>query len=345
MCKESILAPEIGLIKSDEFYLFYEMMMQSLKTDDVKEGINKSLFMLRHYLNSGNIALFRKKDNGQYVYKMSDSLMSELIQPVGCIINKTSPLIENKGIMNIDINVGRLDNIMFIHTGIGNKFDDHDDCILAIINNNKEKELEPQFWDRVKDTMTVILKRAASYERNTKALTSDLLTGLENRNSYELRMQQINEEDNNLVLGIFDLFRLKHINDNYTHNKGDLYIKEAAKVLNKYWPKQKVIVNDDCTESYEETGHAVYRYGGDEFVLLTTVEGEQLANIKADLAQAEVRLIDLKIGNNIPIGINYGIVKHNPGNSIKVTFAKADEIMQEHKSEMYKKLKLDRRRN
>lgn len=344
MCCETIMAPEVNLIKSDEFYLFYEMMMQSLKTDGIKEGINRSLFMLRTYLNSGNIALFRKNDDGVYVYKLSDTKMDEMVMPISCIINKTNPLVEQRGIFNMDLGLSeRLQNMMLIHSVITNK-DNSDECILAILNTDKEKKLDPLFWERVKETLQIVFKRAASYERNTKAITTDLLTGLDNRNSYEMRMQNINEEDNDLVLAIFDLFRLKYINDNFTHAKGDAYIKAAGKILGKYWPKEKVNLNENCIEERKPTGHCVYRYGGDEFVLLTNVEQLQLATIKSGLAKEEVRLIDLGLGENIPVGLNFGLAKHNPGDKIKNTFMRADEMMQEDKSNMYKRLKLDRRR-
>lgn len=343
MATENVLTPEINLIKNDEFYLFYEMMMQSLKTDDVKEGINKSLHMLRQYLKSGNIALFRKNEDGIYTFKLSDCGMPELVSPVGCIVNKTHPITEQKEIFNLQLNLSeRLKNMMLIHIGIANNKNE-DECIMVVINNDKEKELEPHFWERVKDTMQIILKRAASYERNTAAISSDLLTGLDNRNSYEMRLQELNEADDNLIFAIFDLFRLKYVNDNYTHNTGDVYIKETAKILNKYWPKQKTKTNDDGTESIIKTGHCVYRIGGDEFVLLTNVENLHLAKIKAELAKNETDMINLNIGKEIPLGINYGVVKHNPGDSIKQTFARADELMQTDKGLMYKKYNIDRR--
>lgn len=339
--EKKVLDPEINLIKTDEFYLFYEMMMQSLKTDDVKAGINKSLAMLRTYLKSGNIALYKKNEDGVYIFKMSDSKMNDLIQPVSCIINKICPLIEQKEIFNLDLNLGILNNMMLLLIDTDNyEFDS--DCIVAIINNDNNK-LEPQFWNRIKDTLQVIFKRAASYERNTRAVTTDLLTGLENRNSYEMRMQTIDEEKQDLVFAVFDLFRLKYVNDNYTHAKGDEYIKKAAKILNKYWPKRKTLLNEDGTESFLETGHSVYRFGGDEFVLITSVENLQLANIKAGLAKDEVSMIDLGIQDELHLGINYGVVQHNIGESIKNTFICADDIMRKDKDEMYKEYKLDRR--
>ena len=220
MAKEMVFDPEIDLIKRDEFYLFYEMMMQSLKTDNVKNGINNSLYLLRIFLESGNIALYKENKNGTYVYKTSDSDMQPLLSSVSCIINKTTPLIQEKKIFNLNLNLSeRLKNMMLLNIALVQS-----NWIVAVINYDESKELEFKFWDRVKDTMQIILKRAMSYEKNISAATTDLLTGLDNRNSYEMRLQELNESDENIVFGIFDLFRLKYINDVYAHEIGDIYI-------------------------------------------------------------------------------------------------------------------------
>ena len=340
MAIESVLNPEMKMVKQDEFYLFYEMMMQALRTDDVKEGLNESLKLLRKHLESGYISLFIKNEEGEYIYKMSDSYMNGLAKPVGCIVNKTSSLSEIKEKLDLDLNLSdRLKNMKIIHFKV-----DDIDYILSIVNTNKDKELEPLFYDRLKDTMQIILKRAASYEKNVKAVTTDLLTNLENRNSYEMRLQNINESDDNIVFGVFDLFRLKYINDNFTHTKGDEYIKKVADILNKYWPSKRKTINDDATETFEETGHYVYRIGGDEFVLITTVEKLPLAEIKANLAASEASMIDLGIGEKIPVGFNFGIVEHIPGDSMKNTFMNADDEMQKDKKLMYVKNNIERRR-
>ena len=215
---------------------------------------------------------------------------------------------------------------------------------MAILNLDKEKTLEPLFWERTKDTMQIILKRAASYERNIKAVTTDLLTGTDNRNSYEMRLHELNEADENLIVGIFDIYRLKYVNDNYSHNVGDEYIKEIANILKKYWPKTKISVDDTGIEKKEETGHAVYRIGGDEFVLFTDKENLQLASMKAGLACDEAAMNKKKIGIDIPLGLNYGVVKHNPGDSIKETIRIADDVMKDDKVKMYKLNHVEQRR-
>ena len=82
MATENIFEPNINLIKKDEYYLFYEMMMHSLKTDSVKEGINKSLFLLKEYTSADHISVYTKNDDGVYVFKASDTPRFKLIRNV-----------------------------------------------------------------------------------------------------------------------------------------------------------------------------------------------------------------------------------------------------------------------
>ena len=79
-------------IKKEAFYLFYEMMILSLQTDDVVEGINKSLYLLKTHLNSGDILLHRKNEEGVYVHHISQMGMEHQIKPISCIVNATKVL-------------------------------------------------------------------------------------------------------------------------------------------------------------------------------------------------------------------------------------------------------------
>ena len=206
MSCDSILDPKMKLVENDEYYLFYEMLVQSLKTDNVIEGINNSLKLFRHSLSSGNVVLYKKNGNNNYVYKDSDTPMDELISKFSCIVNKTAVLTESKGIFNLNMKVSdRINNICMLHTAT-----DETDWILFINNCEKCNQLDQNFWKMLKDTIQIIIKRAISYDRNTKAISMDLLTGLDNRNSYENQIQSFDESSENVTVGVFDLFRLKN---------------------------------------------------------------------------------------------------------------------------------------
>ena len=339
MMGDNLLEPNIEMIKSNDFYLFYEMMMQALRTDNVKEGIHSSLLLLRIFLQSGHIALYKKNEFGQYIFKLSDSPMDKFVMINSKLVNRTKILTETNGIFDIELGLDdNLNNLLLLHTRLNET-----DCIISIINYNKAKQLDALFWERLVETITIILKRAASYERNIAAITTDLLTGLENRNSYEMRLQELDESDEKLVFAIFDLFNLKGINDDFGHAVGDEYIKGTAKILSNYWQKQIIRVNSDGIETREDTGHSLYRIGGDEFVLLTNVDDLQYAKIKASLAVQEAAGLRFSKEVNKRIGVNYGVVKHNPGSTIKETFEKADELMEEDKKRMHLKYGVERR--
>lgn len=340
MAYEDIAAPEIDLLIRDEYYLLYEMMMQSLKTDNVSEGLNTTLNLLRQYLKSGNIVLYKKKEDGSYVYKKSDVPMPEAVKTISCIVNRTCPLAEKKGTFNLELGQASktLKNMMLI------SFKTNDgEYIISINNYTEPKTLDSSFWEKVKETFRVIIKRAESYEKNTQAMSLDTLTGLDNRNSYEKTTAALDINQQGLVYGIFDLFRLKHVNDAYNHSLGDKYISETAKILNKYWPKYKVITNDDGTETYQETGDCVYRIGGDEFAVITK-ENVELTKLKASVAAKEVALIDLGMKEDEPIGLNVGVTEHVPGTPFKDTYDAADAIMEEDKKRMYAEYGLERRK-
>ena len=83
----------------------------------------------------------------------------------------------------------------------------------------------------------------------------DVLTGLYNRGAGERLYRKLIEEGGENIkeaaLVMLDLDGLKGINDNYGHNFGDLYIKEAAK-------RMQIIAKEENT--------LLFRRSGDEFI-------------------------------------------------------------------------------
>jgi len=80
----------------------------------------------------------------------------------------------------------------------------------------------------------------------------DTLTGVYNRNFFERKLSQIDQEDGNFGILVCDVDALKLVNDILGHIAGDEYLKTVAKIIQKNLPQ----------------GAFVARIGGDEFAIL-----------------------------------------------------------------------------
>jgi diguanylate cyclase (GGDEF)-like protein len=104
--------------------------------------------------------------------------------------------------------------------------------------------------------------------------TTDALTGLGNRRKLFADMERMVEDvrpDETITLGIFDLDGFKAYNDTFGHPAGDALLARLAGRL---------------AEAVGSRGGA-YRIGGDEFVVITSVEGGEslLASARAALSE------------------------------------------------------------
>ena len=80
----------------------------------------------------------------------------------------------------------------------------------------------------------------------------DLLTGVRNRNSFEKELVKLREEGVDAFCFLVDINNLKTTNDAMGHSAGDELLKVMAKLLKDTTGKEGL----------------VFRYGGDEFVVL-----------------------------------------------------------------------------
>jgi len=110
-------------------------------------------------------------------------------------------------------------------------------------------------------TLTKTFKKLASnMQEHISDLSSrvfvDELTAVGNKAAFNdlcTELQETVNDDNSVkfAIGIFDCNKLKHINDKYGHDKGDIYLKCASSAISKAFK--------DCP---------VFRIGGDEFAVI-----------------------------------------------------------------------------
>lgn len=156
-----------------------------------------------------------------------------------------------------------------------------------------------------------------------KQIDIDQLTGVGNRYKLEKDYKMIKdiceERGCTVSIGIVDLDNFKYINDTYGHLQGDWYLKTASKII------KEVVSNSG----------GVYRFGGDEFVvLLLDVTEDALDQMAADIeTKVEQRCVmnQEPDGKTLTLSQGYVILNQLEGNDVWQMIPYADEPLYEVK--------------
>ncbi|WP_448625967.1 diguanylate cyclase [Geodermatophilus sp. URMC 64] len=100
----------------------------------------------------------------------------------------------------------------------------------------------------------------------------DPLTGLGNRRSAERRLGALQLAEAPLSLAVVDVDRFKEVNDEGSHSSGDAVLKRVA----------------DLLREHSRTGDEVYRWAGDEFLVVLPTATEAQAVVVMDRLRAAV---------------------------------------------------------
>ena len=152
----------------------------------------------------------------------------------------------------------------------------------------------------------------------------DALTGFYNRAAYMEYLSNSGFSPDRSIIIAFDLNNLKKCNDELGHEKGDIYIKESAKIIM------------DC---FGEKGRC-YRLGGDEFSVI--LEGTREEECEGCIRRMKDRVERFnRASKDIHMGIACGWAKYDPieDEDIHATLRRADKMMYEMKFEMKRQSK------
>ena len=162
----------------------------------------------------------------------------------------------------------------------------------------------------------------AELDRAYKELRIDPLTKVYNRKALEIDLKEIlekgKERDLDLVIAIIDVDNFKEVNDEYGHLVGDFVLIKLA----------------DTMKSLIRKSDKIYRYGGDEFVIV--FNRSTLAHAKKSIERIIYKIYrtTLKYKENyIKITISAGITEHKAGDTIESIIKRADEALYKAKVE------------
>lgn len=166
------------------------------------------------------------------------------------------------------------------------------------------------------------LAKERSRERELHIIAStDPLTGCENRLQVMPCLKAALEASRAFCLCFVDMNGLKSVNDKFGHQMGDKYIQAVADVL-----------GDLCNH-----GDFLFRYGGDEFLLLLFDAARSDAAARLALAQQQLEQTCRRHGYPFPAGISYGISTPTDGKNEAELIEAADAQMYKMKQAVHAK--------
>jgi len=182
----------------------------------------------------------------------------------------TVPLIEHKNNSNIGYIFAKSNNSEFFDSSILSFFE-----ILAI-------------------QIPIIVSNALLYEKMKYASIKDILTNSFNRKHLNRTLFKIVKENIPTSLAFFDLDNFKFVNDTFGHSFGDRILLDVSEIALSY-----------CNKNNGE----LFRYGGDEFIMLFYESSlEKAKNILEEL-RTDVMIhlssnLELDIKQTISIGLS-----------------------------------------
>jgi diguanylate cyclase (GGDEF)-like protein len=160
-------------------------------------------------------------------------------------------------------------------------------------------------------------------EEAEQRASHDGLTGLDNRQGVESRLQRRIDAKQTFCVVMLDLNGFKQVNDTYGHEAGDDLLKQFAAEL----------------RSASRATDLVGRWGGDEFIVV--LDGN-LTEAQAHVERMQkwvfggYTLQSRPDGPKVDMNAALGLVAWQPGEGIKEVLARADALMYKQKGDMRK---------
>jgi len=195
---------------------------------------------------------------------------------------------------------------------------DMNDIELDTDRNDEIGELSATFSGMV-DYLRIYIRDA---ERDAYV---DKLTGVKNAKAYRNSLQGLEEErrsDEELAFGIamFDLNDLKKVNDTCGHEEGNIYIKNACRLISRTFKNSPV-----------------FRIGGDEFVaILRNYDFEHFQELGEGMVHRmnEINEQARNIWEEVHIAMGFAFYHKSVDSCVEDVFRRADEAMYRNKRAM-----------
>lgn len=159
------------------------------------------------------------------------------------------------------------------------------------------------------------LRNALAYKQAVELASRDPLTGVYNRMALDSALTRevdlAKRQDLPLALLVIDIDHFKTFNDRYGHSFGDDVLVAVAQTI------ANTIRRSDL----------LFRYGGEEFVVLASHTGEKGAMLLAERIRENIAALSSVRGRDMRVTVSIGAARLIPGEQPQGLFGRADQAL------------------
>ena len=187
---------------------------------------------------------------------------------------------------------------------------------LCFRRRRRFSEDEAHLLENLMCALLYPLRNACLYRAAVAQASRDPLTGIGNRAAlsdalaHEISLNRRHRTALSMV--VFDIDHFKAINDTYGHARGDCAIREV------------VAAARSCARGCD----CLFRYGGEEFVLLLRNTDAAGAKVVAERVRRKVERLNCDCdGETLRLTLSAGVAQLNPGEEAEGLFERADQAL------------------
>ena len=165
------------------------------------------------------------------------------------------------------------------------------------------------------------LRNALSYRQAVELASRDPLTGVQNRMALSSSLQRevdlAHRQQVALSMLVIDIDHFKAFNDEYGHAFGDDVLTTVAQTISNTVRRSDLL----------------FRYGGEEFVVLASHTGEEGAMLLAERIRENVAAMQTVRGRAIQVTVSVGVARLHAKETAEAFFERADKAVYSAKSD------------
>ena len=159
------------------------------------------------------------------------------------------------------------------------------------------------------------LRNALSYRRAVELASRDPLTGVQNRMALSSSLQRevdlAHRQQVALSMLVIDIDHFKSFNDEYGHAFGDDVLTAVAQTISNTVRRSDLL----------------FRYGGEEFVVLASHTGEEGAMLLAERIRENVAAMQTVRGRPVQVTVSLGVASVQAKETSEAFFERADKAV------------------